>query len=143
MELNAEINKIFGTEMAKLFVETIDENEMKEKANEVWNKLIKRIDSYGWKKDESDLERYIKEIILSKLYEKIENIIKQPINEDILENKAKELVEKARIAGEEAIVKAMANRMVENTLSAYNYNDKIVDDVLKELAIRKNEQLRY
>ena len=45
MELNAEMNKIFGQEMAKLFAATISEEELQRKARDVWKNLNLREDS--------------------------------------------------------------------------------------------------
>lgn len=36
MELNAEINRVFGQEMAKVFAASIDEETLKQKAEQVW-----------------------------------------------------------------------------------------------------------
>ena len=39
MEINAEMNKVFGQEMAKLFAATINEEELMHKAQQVWNNM--------------------------------------------------------------------------------------------------------
>lgn len=58
MELNAEMNKIFGQEMAKLFAATISEEELQRKAREVWKNLNLREDSWGGRR-EPEIERFI------------------------------------------------------------------------------------
>jgi len=137
MEFSTEINKIFGEEMAKLFVSTISEEEMTAKANEIWKNMNKSDNSWG-NRQEPEIVRIIKSKIVDKIYNKIENILKEPIEEEVLEKRAREMVETARKAGEEAIIKAMTTHMVQNTLSAYNSHDAIVDEVLRKLRVDQN-----
>ena len=47
MELNAEINKVFGQEMAKLFAAQIDEEQMKKEALNAWHQLREEKWNYG------------------------------------------------------------------------------------------------
>lgn len=142
MEINAEMNKVFGQEMAKLFAATINEEELTQKAQEVWNKMNKSEWSYNSRTD-SEIEKYIKNQILDRLYEKIKAIINEPINEETLEKKAREMVDKARRAGEEAIIRDMAYHMADNVLSAYNRNDRIVQEVLSEMNLRQENNRLY
>jgi len=142
MEINTEMNKVFGQEMAKLFAATINEEELTQKAQEVWNKMNKSEWSYNSRTD-SEIEKYIKNQILDRLYEKIKAIIKEPINEEVLEKKAREMVDKARRAGEEAIIRDMAHHMADNVLSAYNRDDRIVREVLSEMNLRQENNRLY
>lgn len=142
MELNAEMNKIFGQEMAKLFAVTISEEELQRKALEVWKDLNRREDSWGYKRD-PEIERFIKEEILKRLYEKIQAILEEPVSDEILEKKAREMVEAARKAGEEAIVKDMATHMVNNALSVYGRSDDIVCEVLQRLNLQQQSNTGY
>lgn len=138
MEINAEMNKVFGQEMAKLFAATINEEELTQKAQEIWNKMNKSEWSYNSRTD-SEIEKYIKNQILNRLYEKITIILKEPINEETLEKKAREMVDKARRAGEEAIIRDMAKHMADNVLSVYNRDERIVQDVLSEMNLRQEK----
>lgn len=142
MELNAEMNKIFGQEMAKLFAATISEEELQRKAREVWKDLNRREDSWGGRR-EPEIERFIKEEILKRLYEKIQAILEEPVSDEILEKKAREMVEAARKAGEEAIVKDMAKHMVNNALSVYGRSDEIVCEVLQRLNLQQQRNTGY
>jgi len=142
MEINAEMNKVFGQEMAKLFAATIDEEELTQKAQEIWNKMNKSEWSYNSRTD-SEIEKYIKNQILNKLYEKIETILKEPINEETLEKKAREMIDKARRAGEEIIVRDMAKHMANNALSVYGRDDNIIQAVLSELNLRQDRNRLY
>ena len=142
MEINTEVNKIFGQEMAKLFAATIDEEELKQKAQQVWLSLNKSKWSYN-SRTNSEIETYIRQQILNRLYEKIEEILKEPINEETLKQKAREMVDKARRAGEEAIIRDMAQRMVDNVLSVYGRDEKIVIEVLSQMNLQKEGNKLY
>ena len=104
MEINAEMNKVFGQEMAKLFAATINEEELVQKAQQVWNNMNNSGWSYNSRTD-SEIEKYIKDQILNRLYEKITTILKEPINEEALEKKAREMVDKARRAEKKQLYK--------------------------------------
>ena len=142
MEINAEMNKVFGQEMAKLFAATIDEKELTQKAQQIWTNMNKSEWSYNSRTD-STIEKYIKDQILNRLYEKIATILKEPINEEALEKKAREMVDKARRVGEEAIIRDMAHHMADNVLSAYNRNDRIVQEVLAEMRLQQEKNRLY
>ena len=142
MEINAEMNKVFGQEMAKLFAATINEEELTQKAQQIWINMNKSEWSYNSRTD-SEIERYIKDQILNRLYEKIAAILKEPINEEALEKKAREMVDKARRVGEEAIIRDMANHMADNVLSAYSRNERIVQQVLAEMRLQQEKNRLY
>ena len=142
MEINTEMNKIFGQEMAKLFAATINEEELTQKAQQVWNNMNKTEWSYNYRTD-SEIEKYIKDQILNRLYEKITTILKEPINEEALEKKAREMVDKARRVGEEAIIRDMAHHMADNVLSAYNRDERIVQEILSQMRLQKENNRLY
>ena len=136
MEINAEIYKVFGTEMAKIFASSISEEEIKSKAFEVWKLLNKKTNDWG-RTTNSDIEIYIRKVLLEKLHEKILAILEEPQNDEIIEKHARELVDKARQVADEAIVKSIANGICDKTLSAWNVHDKFVEDVLRVLYVEK------
>lgn len=139
MEINSEVNKVFGTEMAKLFAATISEEELKHRAEQVWGELNLVKYDYGTRKA-PEIERLIKEQILKRLYEKIEAILNEPISDELLEKKAREMVEMARKAGEEAIIKDLARNMVDNTLSIYGRKENILQEVLAQVHVQSEKE---
>lgn len=140
MEINTEMNRVFGTEMAKLFASKISEEELQTTADEIWKNLKKNTDSWGSCK-RPEIETIIREQIINRLYEKMEIILKEPVNDELLEKKAREMVETARQLGEEIIIKDMARNYAENVLSVYGRKEDIIRSVLGELAIqRQNER---
>lgn len=137
MEVNAEINKVFGTEMAKLFASTVSEEEMQKAAKQMWERLNENTDGWGSRRS-SDIEKYIKDVLLKRLQEKILAILQEPENDEKLEKRARELIAKAREIADEAIVRSIATNLCERTLSAWNSHDKFVDDVLRVLYVEKS-----
>lgn len=142
MEINTEMNKVFGQEMAKLFAATINEEELTQKAQQVWTNMNKSEWSYN-SRTNSEIENYIKDQILDRLYEKIKTILKEPINEEALEKKAREMVDKARRAGEEAIIRDIAHNMANNVLSVYGRDERIVQGVLAEMRLQHEQNRLY
>lgn len=141
MELNAEINKVFGQEMAKLFAASISQEEMEEKAQKIWREL--NATNNGWGKTiNSELEDYIKKEFLNEVHEEIKKILAEPDNKEELEKRAREMVAEARRIGEEAIVKSMAEHLVSNALSVYNIHDKFVSDVMEVMHLKETSQWR-
>lgn len=134
MELNTEINKVFGKEIAKVFAAGISDEEIEAKAKEMWTELCSKTDSWGHRTD-SVIEQYIKNVLLEKLHEKILKVLQEPVEDSYIENKARELIKKAKEVAEEAIVRSIANGITTNTLSVWNTHDKFVNDVLNVLRV--------
>ena len=137
MELNTEINKVFGQEMAKIFVSTIDEEEMKAKAEEIWKQINLNKYEYGTRKN-SEIEDLIKNTILAKIQEKITVVLKEPINDEILEKKARDMVEEARKVAEEMIVKQLAHNISEKTMTTYS---RISDDIVQNIMMNVHAEM--
>lgn len=141
MEINAEINKVFGEEMAKIFAASISQDEMMTKAKDIWRELTTVKDCWGYDKS-PELERYIKKEFLREVHDKILEILKEPQNEEEIEKRAREMVEKATRIGEEAIIRTMAQRMVENILSKYDDNSHFVNEIMRELKVEESGGIR-
>ncbi len=129
MELNTEINRVFGEEMAKIFASTISEDELKIKAEEVWKQMNSHRDAWGRSKN-SDIEDFIKNVLLEKLHEKILEVLQEPESEEAIELHARLLVKKARETADDAIVRSVAEGITTRTLSVWNNHEKFVMDVL-------------
>ena len=140
MEFNAEINKVFGQEMAKLFAATISQKELTAQAQKVWNELNETRDSWGRYAD-SELEQYIKKEFLLELHKEIKKVLEEPSNQEVLQKRAREMVEEARRIGEKATIMAIAQSMVEAILSEYNARKNFVSEVMKELHVEDTERM--
>lgn len=142
MELNTEINKVFGEEMAKIFAAAISEEEIKEKADKIWKDLNNKIDRWGSRSD-SALEAEVKRVLLDELHEKIKEIINEPENEEMFEAKAREMVAKARQIAEEGIVKHLAESIIGRTVTSYNDYSRLTMDIMNEMRIRQESTRQY
>lgn len=138
INLSTEINKVFGTEMAKIFAATISEEEIKEKADKIWKDLNKSDNRWGSRSD-SALEAEVKRVLLDKLHEKIKEIINEPVNEEEFNAKAREMVAKARQIAEEGIVKHLAESIIGRTVTSYNDYSRLTMDIMNEMRIRQNQ----
>ena len=130
MEINTEINKVFGQEMAKIFASTISEEEMMEQAKSVWRKMTNASTNTWCSRSDPELERYIKDEFLKDVQNKIKEILAEPRNAEEIEKRAREMVDEARRIGEEIIIKTMAEQMAKNTLYAYNVDDVLYEKVM-------------
>lgn len=138
MEINTEINKVFGQEMAKLFCQSMDEAELKQKAQDIWREITKK--DYSWSsRSDSELEKYIKNEFMKEVLDEIKKILAEPQNEETVKARAREMVDESRRIAEKAIIESMATHMVENTLSVYNAQSKFTQDVMDAMHIASNQ----
>lgn len=109
MELNAEINKIFGQEMAKLFAAQISEEELNNKAKEAWRNLNSKGNSY-WN-NESEIDKQVKAAISKCLQEEIDKITQTDEFKNDMQVIAKQIVEDIKVRTQEKIVDEVSTRM--------------------------------
>lgn len=133
MEVSTEINKVFGQEMAKLFAATVSEDEMMAKARGIWKDMNASTNSWGYKRD-SELESYIKKEFLKEIQDRVKEILAEPRSKEEVEKRAREIVAESRRIGEEAIIKAMAERMLDNVFSSLD-NGRFVSDVMRCMCV--------
>lgn len=107
MELTAEITKVFGQEMAKLFAGQISEEELNKTAQEAWRELNEHEYRYG-DRQKSKLEKMISELITNKVMEKVEELLKVPQNAELINKEATRIVLEARSKASELIISKMA-----------------------------------
>ena len=141
MEINTEINKVFGQEMARLFCQSMDEEELKQKAQDIWREITKKDCSWGSRGD-SELEKYIKNEFMREVLDEVKKILAEPKNMDAVKARAREMVDESRRIAEKAIIESMATHMVENTLSAYNAQAKFTQDVMETMPLSNPSQWR-
>lgn len=109
MELNAEINKIFGQEMAKLFAAQISEKELDDKARQAWIALNSK--GSGYWNSESEIDKQIKIAMLNCLKEEIDKITQTDEFKKEMETIAKQIVEDIKTRTQEKIVEEASTRM--------------------------------
>lgn len=104
MEMLADISKVFGQEMAKLYSESISEDEMRKKAWEIWSELNK---SNYWER--SKFDREVETQILSRLRDAIQKILdSEEVTIDI-ESKAQEVIKAVRKRAEEKMIESASS----------------------------------
>ena len=103
MEISAEINKILGQEMARLYAETISEEEMLEVASRYWRNMLYDKSS-GWSNRESEAEKVIKRELEKKLVIACEKVFSSEEVQIDIEKKAKEMIDEIRKSAEEKII---------------------------------------
>lgn len=109
MELNAEINKVFGQEMAKLFAAKFSEEEMKRYANVAWKSLINRGNGY-WS-NESEIDKAVKREMLDAMQEKIKEITGTEEFQNNMSELAKTIVNEIIDKTHEKMVKSVSDQL--------------------------------
>ena len=114
MEINAEINKIFGTEMEKLFAEQISEEELRDSAIKSYNKLRHsgRSSSYCGNYD-SDFDKYLRAAILDRFKEEVNKYLQTEQIQIDIQKEAEKLVNDVREKAREKILERASNTLVE------------------------------
>lgn len=117
MELNTEINRVFGQEMAKLFAAEISEEELLKKARQVWADINNTGNSY-WNKD-SDLVKQIKAQYSSRMKEEVNKIMETPAFKDQMQMDAKKFVDEMVQETRRKMIDEVSNRMAGIWLNGY------------------------
>ena len=119
MEINTEINKVFGQEMAALFVANISEEELKSKCEEAWQEITKRPYRYG-NHERSILDKLISEEITKRVMVKVDEILKTPIPDEQIQKEANEIAEEAKKRAHEVMVDTIARNISDRIFNSYS-----------------------
>lgn len=131
MEINTEINKVFGTEMAKLFAAQISQEELEAKAREVWKTINYKDTSYWSSSKQSELEKEIRNEYLKRVRAAADAILESEEGQVNIQDAAQELVKKIREKTEEEIVSRAAN-MIASMYCGDNIGKRNIQDVIDE-----------
>lgn len=123
MEINTEINKIFGQEMAKLFADSIDETELKEKAKEAWKEINRTTDDW-WNRRDSDIDTMIKNELLSRVKNEVNAILATEEVQIDIHNRAQEIINEVRKRTEENIIERTSKMLADLYCADVNFNFK-------------------
>ena len=133
MEINAEINKVFGQEMVKLFAEQITEEELRTEAIKSYNKLRAKGNNY-WANQDSEFDIYLKKAILERYKEEVNKYLEtEQLQIDILEE-ARKLVDEIREKARHKIIENASDAI----LNIYRGNDmaRVLNGVIDVNVIR-------
>lgn len=131
MELNAEINKVFGEEMAKLFAAKFSEEEMKSYANNAWKTLADRENSY-WNK-ESEIDKAVKRAMLDTMQEKIKEVTGTEEFQNNMSALAKTIVDEIIDETHKKMVDSVSTQlaMLSTGYGGYGLNSLIEETVMR------------
>ena len=90
MEISAEINEIFGQEMAKLFAAQVSDTELENTARACWREITQDNRYYN---ESSDLNKAIRQIYLKRIEEAANKILDSEEGQKDTEAQAREIVE--------------------------------------------------
>jgi hypothetical protein len=139
MELNAEINKVFGEEMAKIFAQKISEEELVRLARFSFEGMLKdKRDSWGHLEREAELPALIRNVLVDRTNEFIKKELEKPENEELLQERAKRIVANARKIAEEEITARIASSIYNNAIRV-DYSDYEDGQLMKNLMERMSK----
>ena len=123
MEINTEINKIFGQEMAKLFADSIDETELKQKAKDAWQEINRTTDAW-WNRKDSDINTMIQNELLSRVKNEVNAILATEEVQIDIHNRAQEIINEVRKRTEERIIDRTSNMLADLYCADVNFRFK-------------------
>ena len=126
MEINTEINKIFGEQMATLFANQVSEEELEKKSREAWDEITKRPFSYG-RQEKSQLEKMVHDQIVAKILSKVEEILKEPVSEEFVEQQARDIANRAKEKATEMMIDTIAQNISDSLFNAASDSYAISD----------------
>lgn len=111
MELNTEINRIFGQEMAKVFAASISEEELQLKAREVWRNYESDTRNYNYYNHESQAQNLIKQALSVNLTKEVEKITSTEDFQNRMRSMAESIVEDVISETRRKMIDDISNRM--------------------------------
>ena len=138
MELTTEITKVFGEEMAKIFSNSLSEEELQKTAKESWKKINEHTWRYGEQQD-SELDSALKREIFKKIFGFVNEELKtNPITMDESKEIARRVIANAKIAAEKTLTDHVAMQMIKTTMY---YSSDLEEKFMQSLnALRLHER---
>ena len=133
MEISANIEKVFGEELAKLYSEQISEEELKEAASKAFASISKGKYEYG-KYVESPLEKVINQLLLQRISDIVEMLLKKEENIKGLKEGAERIIAEARKVAHEKLVEKLANGFCNSAL--YSSDAQIISGSIQQAIMR-------
>lgn len=110
MELNAEINRVVGEQMAVLLAQKIPEEELEAASRKAWVALNQHDYSYGRDK-ESQLEKLIKDRIISTVLKKVDEILSESRPKEEIQAEAERIATAAKAKANELMINTIAESL--------------------------------
>lgn len=133
MEINAEINKVFGQEIAKLFAEQITEEELRTEAIKSYNKLRQRGNTY-WANQDSEFDICLRKAILERYKEEVNKYLETEQLQIDIQEEARKFVDEIREVARRKIIENASDAI----LNIYRGNDmaRVLNGVIDVNVIR-------
>ena len=108
MEISANIEKVFGEELAKLYSEQISEEELKEAAQKAYDSISKHPYNYG-SYSKSKLEEAIEKVFVGKVSEAFVEMLSTPESKEDLRKEAELIIKEAKKVAHEKLVEKISD----------------------------------
>lgn len=133
MEISASIEKAFGEELAKLYSEQISEEELKATAYKVFDSIRRGKYEYGMY-HESPLERVIGQLLLQRISDTVETLLKEEENIKGLKEEAELIIAEARKVAHDKLVEKLANGFCNSAL--YSSDSQFISSSIQQAIMR-------
>lgn len=133
MEITANIEKVFGEELAKLYSKQISEEELKEAASKAFASISNGKYEYG-KYVESPLEKVINKLLLQRISDIVEMLLKKEENMAGLRDEAELIIAEARKVAHEKLVEKLANGFCSSAL--YSSDSQFISSSIQQAIMR-------
>lgn len=137
MEINAEITKVLGKEMANLISATISEDELKNTAIKSWNILTDHPSEGYWNSrcKPSEIENLVKEELIKRIAVEVNAILDSPEGQEEVKKDAEMIVQEIRKKAKEKMIEGVSDRIAQMTTGYAGFGIRnmvadIVDDMI-------------
>lgn len=132
MEINAEINKVFGEEMAKLFASKISEEEILKEAESVWEDMCSEGGTY-WNRSSPEAVKFIKNALNERLTEEIAAITETDKFKAECHTMAEQMVNEIRDETYKKVVEEVSSRLAGMSVGGYGLSLRnMIEQVIME-----------
>lgn len=127
--------------MAKIFSNSLSEEELQKTAKEAWHKVNEHTWRYGEQQD-SELDSALKGQIFKKIFEMVNEELKtNPVTMEEGKEIAKRIIANAKIAAEKALTDHVAMQMIRTSMY---YNSDLEEQFMKAMnAMRVHEREQH
>ncbi len=132
MEINAEINKVFGKEMAKLFAAKISQEEMLETAKKVWRDMQSESGS-PWNRTAPDATKVVQNALKEKLTEQVQALTATSEFQNECRALAEQMVNEIRDETHRKVVDEVSSRLAGLSVGGYGMGLRgMIEQVIME-----------
>lgn len=136
MEINTEINRVFGQEMANLFASKLSEEEMLSVAQECWNSMTHHEYRYGDRQD-SKIDDLVKGKIREAMAVKVGEITESEEFQSQAKRMAEEIVQDILVKTREKVVEEVSSRLAGMSVGGYGFGLKgMIEQTVQEMMYR-------